>query len=253
MSATKGNPYRSTFPVWPEAEVLKAEIMKLLKSTIAVLAIASSSLFAVAGNAEEHHRNCKTNPGGEWPINPAEYVVRNCAFCHGDANLQGRAIAPRLAGQHQEYVVLELEEFRSRSRNSPFSTRHMGPAARQILPENDCELGAYISTLPPVARSDGNPDLVAQGEEIFMHGVAADNLPACQFCHGPEAQGIGRFPRLGGQSYYYLKRRLEDWNQGFEAIAPHMPGIASLLKPDEIEAVASYLSFVPAAPSKGEF
>ncbi len=222
------------------------------KSTIAVLAI-SAPLFAAAGYAEEHHWSCRANPGGEWRIDPAEYVVRNCAFCHGDANLQGRAVAPRLAGQHQEYIVYQMDRFKNKSRNNPFSLKYMSHVAVQTLPDNYCEIGAYISTLPPVARSDGNPDLVAQGEEIFMHGVAADNLPACQFCHGPEAQGIGKFPRLGGQSYYYLKRRLDQWNEGYAVISAHMPGIASLLKPDEIEAVASYLSFVPAAPSKGEF
>ncbi len=151
--------------------------MKLLKSTIAVLAIASSSLFALPGYAE-NHQSCKANPGGEWPIDPATYVVRNCAFCHGDATLQGRAIAPRLAGQHQEYIVIQFERFRNRTRDTPFALIHMTPAARKILPENDCELGAFISTLPPKSEADGNPELSAIGEEIFMKGSPADNIAA---------------------------------------------------------------------------
>jgi cytochrome c553 len=226
--------------------------MKLIKSTIAVLAIASSSLFAVAVNAGENHRSCRANPGGEWPIDPAEYVVRNCAFCHG-VGLQGRFVAPRLAGQHQEYIVYQLERLRNHSRDNPLSLTYMSHAARKVLPDSDCELGAYISTMPPEPMANGNPELVAKGEDIFLHGVPADNIPACQFCHGPEAQGIGKFPRLGGQSYYYLKRRLEQWKEGYSAISPNMPGIAAVLRPEEIEAVASYLSFLPAAPSKGEF
>jgi hypothetical protein len=32
-----------------------------------------------------------------------------------------------------------------------------------------------------------------------------------------------------------------------------MPGIASKLNPEQIEAIASYLSFLPAAPSPGEY
>ncbi len=223
--------------------------MKLFKLTIAVLAIAP--LFAVAGNAESY-RNCRSRPGGEWPIDPAEYVVRNCAFCHGTM-LEGKAIAPRLAGQHRDYVVLEIEEFRKRTRNSPFSLKYMSHVAAKVLPDSVCELGAYISTMPAEAARDGNEELRAEGEDIFLHGKPPHNLPACQFCHGPEAQGLGRFPRLGGQSYYYLKRRLENWNAGYEVIAPHMPGVAALLRPDDIEAVASYLSFVEAAPSKGKF
>ncbi|MFY9642161.1 MAG: c-type cytochrome [Rhodomicrobium sp.] len=227
--------------------------MKLIKSTIAVLAIASSTLFAVAGNAGEHHRSCRANPGGEWPIDPAAYVTRNCAFCHGDPTLQGRAITPRLAGQHQEYIVIQLERMRDRTRDNVFSLRHMTPAAVKILPDSFCELGAFISTLPPETAADGNPELKAMGEEIFTNGVPSENIPACQFCHGPEAQGIGMFPRLGGQSYFYMRRRLTQWGEGFSAVSPYMPHIASLLRPEQIEAVASYLSFVDAAPSKGEF
>ncbi len=226
--------------------------MKLIKSTIAVLAIASSSLFAVAGNAEAHW-SCKANPGGEWPIDPAAYVVRNCAFCHGDATLQGHAVAPRLAGQHREYIINQFERFRTKSRNNPFSLMYMSHVAVKVLPDSYCELGAFISTLPPKPANNGNEALAAAGEDIFKHGVPDENIPACQFCHGPEAQGVGKFPRLGGQSYNYLERRLRQWGEGFDPHAEKMPSIAPKLNPDQIEAVASYLSFVPAEPSKGEF
>lgn len=226
--------------------------MKLLKSTIAALAMASSTLFALSGFAEEGHRNCRANPGGEWPVDPAAYVVRNCAFCHGPS-LQGLAVAPRLAGQHQEYIVNQLERIRTQERNNPFSLKYMSHAAVSVLPQNYCEVAAYISTMPAEARSDGNEALAATGEEIFRHGAPDDNIPACQFCHGPEAQGVGRFPRLGGQSYYYLKRRLEQWVEGYGKISQHMPGIASRLNPEQIDAIASYLSFLPAAPSPGEY
>ena len=43
----------------------------------------------------------------------------------------------------------------------------------------------------------------------------------------------------------YLKRRLEQWNQGYHAAAgPPMISIASKLSDDQIEALASYLSFI---------
>jgi cytochrome c553 len=223
--------------------------MKLFKSIIAVLVVAP--LFAAAASAESH-RNCRSHPGGQWPIEPAEYVVRNCAFCHGTM-LEGKGVAPRLAGQHMDYVVLEIDEFRKRERNSPFSLKYMSHVSAKVLPESECEVGAYISSMPAEAARDGKEELRAEGEDIFLHGKPSHNLPACQFCHGPEAQGLGKYPRLGGQSYYYLKRRLQNWNEGYETIAPHMPGIAGLLVPGDIEAVASYLSFVEAVPSKGKY
>ena len=244
-----------------EGQVLKAEIMKISTSTLAVLAIASTSLFAVpvtaadtaaAGKSGEPHWNCRSNPGGEWPIDPAEYVVRNCAFCH-EPGLQGYALAPRLAGQHRDYIIVQLERFRTKERNNPFSLKFMSHVSVNVQQDSYCAVGAYISTMVPEARRDGDEALLGKGEDIFRHGAPNDNIPACQFCHGPEAQGLGIFPRLGGQSYYYLKRRLEQWGQGLGAISPHMPGIASKLNADQIEAIASYLSFLPAAPSKGEF
>src|SRR5262249_25190958 len=52
------------------------------------------------------------------------------------------------------------------------------------------------------------------------------------------------FP-LGGLDSTYLRRRLEQWNQGYHAAAgPPMISIASKLADDQIEALASYLSFI---------
>jgi cytochrome c553 len=50
---------------------------------------------------------------------------------------------------------------------------------------------------------------------------------------------------LAGLSYHYLKRRLEQWGEGYHAAAAApMPRIATQLSTNEIEALASYLSFV---------
>jgi cytochrome c553 len=50
---------------------------------------------------------------------------------------------------------------------------------------------------------------------------------------------------LAGLDYVYLKRRLQQWNEGYHAAAGHpMVSIASKLSDDQIEALASYLSFV---------
>ena len=158
-----------------------------------------------------------------------------------------------LAGQHRDYIIYQFERFKDKSRNNPFSLKFMSHVAAKVLPDSYCELGAYISGMPAEAAKDGNKEHVAAGEDIFLHGKPSNNLPACQFCHGPEAQGTGKFPRLGGQSYFYLKRRLEQWAEGYAVVSPHMPGIVGLMTPEEIEDVASYLSFQEAAPSRGEF
>jgi cytochrome c553 len=64
-------------------------------------------------------------------------------------------------------------------------------------------------------------------------------------CHGPNAEGVGAIPRLGGLSYLYLKRKLEQWGEGYHMTAQFpMPQVSVKLSPDTIEALASYLSFV---------
>ena len=54
-----------------------------------------------------------------------------------------------------------------------------------------------------------------------------------------------QFRGLGGLSYFYLKRRLQEWGQGYHSTpGSPMPMVASTLGPDEVDALASYLSFV---------
>jgi cytochrome c553 len=99
--------------------------------------------------------------------------------------------------------------------------------------------------LPPRAANDGVPNLVGVGRTIYQEGMPEANIVACVVCHGPNAEGVRDIPRLGGLDYSYLKRRLEQWNQGYHAaVGPPMISIASKLSDDQIEALASYLSFV---------
>jgi cytochrome c553 len=111
-------------------------------------------------------------------------------------------------------------------------------------------LAAYFSALPPEAARDGKHELAAEGRVIFENGVPTENVAACQACHGPEAQGVREIPRLGGLSYTYLKRRLEDWSQGRDTSGTLMPKVARSLSPSRIDALASYLSFVEGASSE---
>ena len=57
--------------------------------------------------------------------------VQACAACHG-ANGEGAAVFPRLAGQHVEYLIAQLEGFKSGTRgNAPIminEVRDMTPA-----------------------------------------------------------------------------------------------------------------------------
>ena len=101
-----------------------------------------------------------------------------------------------------------------------------------------------ISWLPVTFRSGRDSRLAPTGEAIYLQGIQSSNIPACVACHGPHGEGVAAIPRIGGLSYHYLKRKLEEWGEGYHAaaLAP-MPEVASKLSVNDIEALASYLSF----------
>ena len=194
-------------------------------SKAAILAMAFVIGSALAGRAES-------------------LAVRNCTWCHG-GEAQGYTPAPRLAGQRYQYLENQLVDFHAHTRDNPLSQQYMWGAAANLAPQTVRDLATYFATLPPRAADDGDRGSVALGRTIYQEGMSDDNIVACVVCHGPNAEGVAQIPRLGGLQYTYLKRRLEQWGQGYHAAAgPPMPDISSRLSGQQIEALASYLSFI---------
>ena len=177
------------------------------------------------------------------PILADDLPVQNCTWCHG-TSAQGFSVAPQLAGQREDYVANQLQSFAAHRRDDFLASKYMWNATANLDPAIARNLAAYFSALTPKAANDGDSALVAEGRSLFENGVPDENIVACQACHGPEAQGVRQIPRLGGLSYSYLKNRLEQWSQGYDASAKPMPKVARSLSPNQIAALASYLSFV---------
>jgi len=170
--------------------------------------------------------------------------IRNCTWCHG-TGAQGYTVAPRLAGQRPLYIESQLRGYAAHIRDNPLSKQYMWSAAANLDADSVRELADYFASLPPKSAHDGRRAFVERGEAIFLQGIPEANIVACLACHGPAGQGVREIPRLGGMSYFYLKRRLEEWGQGYHStVASPMPLVAGSLGPEEIEALASYLSFV---------
>lgn len=197
--------------------------MKLAEVKLAVLAVV---LCAAVAQADE----------------PAS--VKNCTWCHG-ISAQGVSTAPRLAGQRQQYIEKQLASFNHHTRNNPFSRQYMWGAAASLSAQSARELADYFSTVPPRAANDGDLGLVTTGKTIYELGIPESNIVSCLVCHGPKAEGVRDIPRLGGLAYSYLRRRLAQWREGYHAAGSYpMPRVARSLSPNEIDALASYLSFV---------
>jgi cytochrome c553 len=200
--------------------------MKLVNIKIAVLALACS----VVG------------PASAGELRAAN--VRNCTWCHG-TSAQGYATAPRLAGQRPGYIEKQLVSFANHARDNPLSREYMWNATEALNRRSAHDLAHYFSTLAPRAANDGHRELVARGKTIYELGIPDANIVSCLVCHAPNAEGVRDIPRLGGLGYAYLKTRLRQWGEGYHAAAEYpMPKVARTLSADEIEALASYLSFV---------
>ncbi len=198
--------------------------MKLLNIKIVLLAL----VFSVSGPV----------------LADEKLVTKNCTWCHGNPSAQGYWIAPRLAGQRQQYIEKQLFGFSNHTRDNPTSKQYMWGAVANLSPQTVNDLAKYFSTLSPRAADNGDKALVEMGRTIYEQGIPASNIVSCFACHGPNAEGLGAIPRLGGLSYTYLKRRLDEWGKGYHVTAGPMPQVAKELSPVEIEAIASYLSFV---------
>ena len=197
--------------------------MKPIRSKVAILAMALSAISFGAGYAESP-------------------PVRNCTWCHG-TSAQGLTPAPRLAGQRRPYIENQLRDFGHHTRDNPYSRQYMWSVGENLSPQTVRNLATYFSTLAPRAANDGNKEFAALGRTIYQVGMPDANIAACVVCHGPNAEGVGEIPRLGGLAFTYLQRRLEQWGEGFHA-KPPMASVASKLSPNQIEALASYLSFI---------
>lgn len=169
----------------------------------------------------------------------AENTVKAvCSACHG---LDGNSVItanPKLAGQHPEYLVKQLTEFKSGKRANAVMS---GMAAG--LSDDDMKgLAAYFSGQAlklGAAKTNGKGSL---GEKIYRGGIAATNVPACAACHGPTGAGLPKqFPHLGGQHSEYTLTQLRTFRTGERANAPMMMTISTKMTDAEMAAVADYI------------
>lgn len=164
----------------------------------------------------------------------------NCQECHGLSGAGLSPAAPRLSGQHANYLVKQLQDFKSGERLHPVMN-----SMAESLAENDmADIAAWFSSNPPMSGSGAFPSLVAR--DIFSRGDASRNLPPCQSCHGESGRGryseAGSYPAIGGQHRAYLREQLRNWRSGARHNSSVMNFVARSLSDDEIEALAGYIS-----------
>jgi len=94
-----------------------------------------------------------------------------------------------------------------------------------------------------LAQSGSPQPDVKRGAVIAAQGTA--KVPACAQCHAfsGASDSSGAFPRIAGQSAYYLARQMHDYTSSARANAIMSP-ISKALSADEIADVAAYYASV---------
>jgi cytochrome c553 len=164
-----------------------------------------------------------------------------CASCHG---IDGNSVTPEwpsLAGQHESYIVRQLEAYRNGERQDA----GMQNFAALLTQQDMHDIAAYFSSQSPHVKG-ADPALVSLGEEIYRGGLPDRAIPACIACHGPTGSGnpLAAYPRLGSQHATYTLATLRAYGSGArrsDGEAQTMRNVAEHLLEDEMRAVASYL------------
>ncbi|MFZ3087859.1 MAG: c-type cytochrome, partial [Methylotenera sp.] len=169
----------------------------------------------------------------------AEQTVNTvCAACHAPDGNSVITLNPKLAGQHPEYLVKQLTEFKSGKRANAV----MSGMAATLSDEDIKALAAYFAGKKLNLGQATKNGAGSLGEKIYRAGIAANNVPACAACHGPNGAGLPKqFPRLGGQHADYTLAQLKTFRTAERANAPMMMAISAKMTDAEMAAVADYI------------
>ena len=213
--------------------------MKSVVSTLA--ALGTCLLFAASASVAFAADVAPTaTPAAKPDLAKGQATSTNvCAACHTSDGSRGSPANPILQGQHAEYLVKQLSEFKSGKRANAIMTG-MASALSEDDMKNVAAFYAGKQAKPGFAK---HKDLVTLGEKIYRGGIADRGIPACAACHSPTGAGIpAQYPRLAGQHGDYTEAQLVSFRSGTRSNSAPMIGVVAKMNDKEIKAVADYIA-----------
>ncbi len=214
-------------------------------STFAAAAAAGliAAVMVVAGVTGAQAAELKSDKAAAPDAQAGSKIAQQvCAACHGADGNSVLPVNPILAGQHPEYLVKQVKDFKATDGAKPARQNAIMAGFAAGLSEADMRnVSAWFAsqTMKPAAATD--KDLAEQGRAIWRGGIAAKGVPACAGCHGPTGAGMPpQYPVLMGQHAEYTAAQLTAWRQGQRGNSLAMSGIAVRLSDGEIKALAEY-------------
>jgi cytochrome c553 len=204
--------------------------MKTVPSLLRSLALVCAS---VAAHAAEPAASAPD------PAKGAALSASVCAACHTNDGSRGVAANPIIQGQHPDYLVKQLVEFKAGKRDNPVMKSMAAPLSDADMKN----VAAFYASKQPKPGFAKNKDLVAHGERVYRGGIAERSVPACAGCHGPSGAGMpAQYPRLAGQHADYVEAQLVAFRSGARHNNPVMNAVAAKLNDRDIKALADYVA-----------
>lgn len=176
---------------------------------------------------------------GDTLFNTALPNSVSCASCHNADGNSAIVVNPKLAQQHPEYLLKQLQEFKSGKRKNAVMQPMVAPLSEQDMRDIAAFLGKQ--TIKPGFAKE--KELVSLGERIYRGGIADRMIPACAGCHSPNGAGIpAQYPRLGAQHADYTDAQIKGFRDGVRNNSIQMTGVARKLNDREIKAVSDYIA-----------
>ncbi|MEW9797870.1 c-type cytochrome [Alteromonas sp. CYL-A6] len=171
-----------------------------------------------------------------------------CAACHGADGNSVIAMNPKLAGQHEKYLVKQLREFKLASQTGGEEGRNnavMNGMAAPLSEQDMMDLAAYFSSQEQ-KPGETPEEYVEAGRALYQGGDEERGITACIACHGPQGNGMGLagFPDISGQHAEYTAAQLKNFRAGtrHNDMNGMMRDIAMKLTDEDIEILSNYIA-----------
>jgi cytochrome c553 len=168
-----------------------------------------------------------------------------CAACHGADGNSPTAVNPNIAGQHADYITLQLAHFKAGVRANAI----MLGMATPLSTDDMRAVALYYSRQKPKGLAAKDLELVKAGQALWRGGDAATGVPACSACHSPTGAGVPKsYPRIAGQYADYTYAQLKAFKagergmdkDGKDANGRVMHGVVKAMTDAQMKAVAEY-------------
>ncbi len=210
-----------------------------MKRSLLVLLCSMTAFGAHASDAT------KATPKGDAARGQA-IVSTVCIACHGPDGNSPLPVNPKLAGQHADYLLKQMKNFKGTDGKPPERTNPVMNGMIAAYDEGQMrDLATYFSAQTQKGETAKNRETIERGQKLYRGGDQAKGLPACAGCHGPTGSGIpAQYPRIGGQFPEYMEAQLKSFREGTRTNDPNkmMRTIALKMTDAEIKAVADYIA-----------